>query len=108
MQKGTVDPLTRRFRHYMALAVDPQRGPSGPQARCMTCGILDALITEILAAMAKTQQLRGKVVLDLCAGFQSIREAVNQIKAGATYVAVDLEGNRSGGQPRLARRVQWF
>ena len=49
------------------------------------------LITEILTAMAETQQLRGKVVLDLCAGFQSIRRAVEA--AGAKYVAVDLKGN---------------
>ena len=98
--QGSVDPLTHRFRHYMALAVDPQRGPRGPQATRMTCGIPDMLITEILKAMAETQQLRGKVVLDLCAGFQSIRRAVE--KAGATYVGVDLKGNRNGppAEPR--------
>ena len=71
----------------------------------MTCGIPDMLITEILTAMAETQQLRGKVVLDLCAGFQSIRRAVEA--AGAKYVAVDLKGNRIGPpvEPRRSAMV---
>ena len=85
-----MDPLTRRFRHYMALAVDPQRGPRGAGATSKTCGIPNMLITEILQALKETKQLEGKVVIDqyLCAGFQSIREAV--LTAGATYVAVDI------------------
>ena len=31
----SVDPVTRRFRHYMALAVDPQQGPHGARATQM-------------------------------------------------------------------------
>ena len=71
----------------------------------MTCGIPTALIREILTAMAETQQLGGKVVLDLCSGFQSIRQAV--LDAGARYVAVDLKGNRlkETAQPRRAAAV---
>ena len=37
--QGAVDPLTRRFRHCTALAVDPQRGPRGPGTTNKTCGI---------------------------------------------------------------------
>ena len=76
----------------MALAVDPERGPRGPGAARMTCGIPNMLIKEILTAVSEQVSLGGKVVLDLCAGFQSIREEV--LKAGATYVAVDLHGAR--------------
>ena len=40
--------LTRRFRHYMALAVDPQRGPRGANAAKMTCGMPEMLVAELL------------------------------------------------------------
>ena len=85
----------------MALAVDPQRGPRGQQSTRMTCGIPSRLIREVLLAMAETQQLGGKVVLDLCAGFQSIREEV--LAAGATYVAVDIKGQRDRSEARHRR-----
>ena len=68
----------------MALAVDPQRGPRGAGATSKTCGIPNMLITEILQALKETRQLEGKVVIDLCAGFQSIRKAV--LAAGASIV----------------------
>ena len=38
------------------------------------------------------ETIEDKVVLDLCAGFQSLREQV--IKMGAKYVAVDVMGAR--------------
>ena len=101
--QGSVDPVTKRFRHYMALAVDPQRGPRGAGATQMTCGIPDKLITEILEAVKETVELKGKVVLDLCAGFQSIRKAV--LEAGAKYVAVDVMGKRQTKQAAARRAV---
>ena len=91
--QGAIDPITKRFKHFMALAVDPERGPRGPGAARMTCGIPDKLITEILKGMAENVDLGGKVVLDLCSGFQSIREAV--LQAGASYVGVDIAGRRT-------------
>ena len=48
------------------------------------------LIKEVLQAVAEMAAVIGNVVVDLCAGFQSTREEV--IKAGARYVAVDIEG----------------
>ena len=76
----------------MALAVDPERGPRarGPGAARMTCGIPNMLIREILTAVSEQVALCGKVVLDVCDGFQSIGEEV--LNAGATYVVVDLHG----------------
>ena len=99
--QGTVDPLTRRFRHFMALAVDPHKGPRGPGAAQMTCGMPTMLIQEILKAVAETDSLKGKVVLDLCAGFQSIRQSV--LDAGARYVAVDIQGPRAVTNPQQRR-----
>ncbi len=45
------------------------------------------------------------MVLDLCAGFQSIREEV--LRAGAKYMAVDIQGKRAQrpGPPRRAAAV---
>ena len=59
----------------------------------MTCGIPDRLITEILNGLAEKMRIGGKVVLDLCAGFQSIRQSV--LRAGASYVGVDIAGRRA-------------
>ena len=48
------------------------------------------------------EKIEDKVVLDLCAGFQSLREQV--IKMGANYVAVDVMGARKvkEGEPRVS------
>ena len=73
----------------MALAVDPQRGANATK---MTCGIPERLIIEILTAINEVESIEDKVVLDLCAEFQSLREQV--IKMGANYVAVDVMGTR--------------
>jgi hypothetical protein len=49
------------------------------------------LLRAVLWSACK-EPLDGKVVLDLCAGFQSMRAAAEE--RGAKYVAVDLEGAR--------------
>ena len=58
----------------------------------MTCGIPEKLIIELLKALNEVETIEDKVVLDLCAGFQSLREQVT--KMGAKYVAVDIMGAR--------------
>ena len=50
-------------------------------------------MTELLQAVNEAEGMEGKVVLDLCAGFQSLREQV--LKMGAKYVAVDIAGERN-------------
>ena len=91
--QGSFDRLTNKFKHYMALAVDPQRGPRGAGSAKMTCGMPQQLIKELLRTVAETAQISGKVVVDLCAGFQSLKAEV--LAAGAKYVAVDLSGERT-------------
>ena len=94
--QGAINPESNKFRHHMALAVDPERGPRGAGAAEMTCGMPRQLIMEILEAVRATAEVSGKVVVDLCAGFQSMREAV--LAAGAKYVAVDIQGHRKTTQ----------
>ena len=84
----------------MALAVDPQRGPRGANAYAAktTCGIPQMLITELLQAVNEAEGIEDTVVLDLFAGFQSLREQV--LKMGAKYVAVDIAGERKSQRGR--------
>ena len=70
--QGCEDPITKRFKHFMALAVDPQRGPRGTNATKMTCNIPEKLVIELLTAINEVGTIEDKVVLDLCAGFQSL------------------------------------
>ena len=51
--------------------------------------------------MAETDSLKGKVVLDLCSGFQIIRQSV--LDAGARYVAVDIQVPRTVINPQQRR-----
>ena len=84
--------LTRRVMYYMALEVDPQRGPRGANAAKMTCRMPEMLVAELLEGINEVETIKGKVVLDLCAGFQSLRETV--LAMGGKSVAVDVAGQR--------------
>ena len=72
----------------MALASEPVRGPRGERAGALKCGMPIKLLMEMLEA-ACDKGLQGKVVLDLCSGFQSLKQAV--IAMGGKYVAVDVK-----------------
>ena len=85
----------------MVLAVDPHRGPRGANAVKMTCGIPQLLVTALLQAVNEAEGMEGKVVLALCAGFQSLREQV--LKMGAKYVAVDIAGERKAKEAEARR-----
>ena len=89
---GAVDVLTRGFRHYMALAVDLQRGPRGATAAKMTCVMPEMLVAELLEGINEVEKIKGKVVLGLSAGFQSLTEMV--LAMGGKYVAVVVAGQR--------------
>ena len=90
--QGEINKVTNLFNHYMALAVEPNRGPRGEGAVKLKCGMPRALLAEILMKIAEKQDITDKVVLDICAGFQSMREVAH--KLGLKYVAVDIQGDR--------------
>ena len=50
------------------------------------------LIAELLEGINEVETIKDKVVLDLCAGFQSLRETVLAMRG--KYVAVDMAGQR--------------
>jgi len=86
----------------MALAVEPNRGPRGEGAVKLKCGMPRALLAEILMKIAEKQDITDKVVLDICAGFQSMREVAH--KLGLKYVAVDIQGDR---MKKLRENHRW-
>ena len=82
------------YRHFKALAMEPCRGPRGPghtkEKNALPFGMLEEIL---LAAIKQTgMDPRGKVIIDLCSGFQSWLPVAR--KYGCTYVAVDVLGNR--------------
>ena len=102
-QQGMKNPATGKFAHFHALAMHPQRGTRGVGASRQKNGMPKRLLAEILWNAAQTTPLEGRVVLDLCAGFQSLREVA--LEAGADYLAVDLKGergDRDASSPRVA------
>ena len=91
--QGEVNRVTGLFKHYMALAVHPERGPRGEGAVSLKCGMPTQMLQEIMMQVAREGEVTDKVVLDLCAGFQSLRDTA--LKLGMRYVAVDIQGERN-------------
>jgi len=81
------------FRHHKALAMEPIRGPRGrghtKEKNALPAELLEEFALEV---MRTTSNLEGRVVLDLCAGFQSWAPVA--AKLGCKYVAVDVLGAR--------------
>ena len=83
----------KSFVHSVALAQDPKRGYRGPGAQRKINSIPQDLHEEILQhCLAHRSHPKGQVVLDLCAGFESLRPVVEGM--GLQYCAVDIK-NRS-------------
>ena len=90
--QGEEDLRSGKFRHYMARAVDPQRGARGGGSTKWNCVMPVEMMREIVTATLKGVHSENKVVLDLCAGFGSMKQAAEE--AGAKYVGVDIRGQR--------------
>ena len=86
----------------MALAIDLQWVPRCTNAAKMVCEIPEKLIIELLIAVNEVERIEDKFMLDLCAGFQSLREQVT--KMGANCVAVNIMGARKAKEDE-ARQV---
>ena len=61
------------------------------------------LLKEILKAACGEEDITNKVVLDLCAGFQSMRAVAEDM--GARYLAVDLEGARNKASKSIVKQA---
>ena len=82
------------YRHFKALAVEPFRGPRGKGHTKEKNALPEDLLEEIaLHAMHRGENRQGKVIVDLCAGYQSWAPVAERL--GCTYVAIDLLGDRN-------------
>ena len=90
------------FRHFKALAVEPERGPRGKghtkEKNALPRGLLELVLAQ---AVDETPRRGAKGIVDLCSGFQSWRPVA--LEHGCSYVAVDVLGDRNyakGGEGR--------
>ena len=82
------------FQHVKALAMEPWRGPVGPGHTKEKNALPQMLLGEILDRVLKRPpSAQARVVVDLCAGFQSWRPVVEE--RGCRYIVVDLLGDRN-------------
>jgi hypothetical protein len=77
----------RYFRHHVALANESIDGLRGEGATQTLNHIPSLLCSEMLQASKKGKRGR-RVLLDLCAGYQSMRESA--LAMGWDYIAVDI------------------
>ena len=93
------------FKHYKALAMEPIRGPRGPGHTKDKNALPEALLEELAdAALLEGRNPRGRVILDLCSGFQSWRPVAARL--GCDYVAVDVLGDRNPTRPASPPTVE--
>jgi hypothetical protein len=80
--------------------VDPKRFPQGKGATARKNAMPRMLLDEVLEAAERDGTSKQRVVIDLCAGYRSMKEAV--WAHGLIYVPVDIRDLfKDGGQ------VQW-
>jgi len=86
-----------RYRHFVALAQQPEEGIIGQGASRALNSIPTSLGVELLSASlsswfsssaAKMPSARQPVLIDLCAGYGSLRRAAEEV--GMRYVGVDI------------------
>ena len=81
------------YRHYYGLAQEPIRGCRGKGATRFKNAIPPALCKEWMRALVKDRRTGQDTVIDLCAGFQSLKPLA--IANGYNYIAVDILGDRN-------------
>ena len=98
--KGAVG-TNGKFKHFKGHAQEPIRGPRGPGANKIKNEWPRELTEEILETIkaCNTDPTKPKTIIDLCAGYQSSRDAV--LAAGFNYIAVDVLGDRNRLRPAL-------
>ena len=80
------------YKHFRGIAQEPIRGPRGKGATAFKNSIPRQLCEEIIASLPPPTP-EANTIIDLCAGFQSMREPA--LAAGFNYIAVDILGDRS-------------
>ena len=88
---GTWNTVTRMFNHIVKIARNPADGFRGEGAFKQKNAMPTQWTEEFLQHAMKSRSQR--TVIDLCAGWQSMRPVCE--KLGLNYIAVDIEGDRN-------------
>ena len=86
-----IDPATRRPNHEVKIARHPADGFRGQGATRMKNAMPKAWLKEVLTHAMKNSSKR--TVIDLCAGWQSLRPVCEELNLN--YIAVDIAGDRN-------------
>ena len=84
-----------RYKHYHGLAQEPIRGPRGAGALKLKNAVPAPLCEEWIQHLKSAP--KGSCVIDLCAGYQSLKP--HALAHGFSYIAVDLRGDRNTWPP---------
>ena len=79
--------------HEGKLARDPLLGPRGTGAKRKKNSLPPMWIKEFLTHSLKSARPEQRIVIDLCAGWQSLAPVCAQL--GLDYIAVDIHGDRN-------------
>ena len=76
------------YRHHYALAVEPEREKQGAGVTARRNHMPAQLLQEILRTAQQGSRPHQRIVIDLCAGYQSLRTTCEE--EGLIYVPVDI------------------
>ena len=82
--------------HEGKLGREPKDGPRGPGATRLKNSLPEMWLEEVLLHALDQARIEGRtadVVVDVCAGWQSLRPVCARL--GLRYVALDIHGNRN-------------
>ena len=82
-----------RYQHFYGLAQEPIRGCRGKGATRFKNSIPPELCKEWMQAVVADRRSGQNTIIDLCAGFQSLRPYA--LAHGYNYIAVDVLGDRN-------------
>ena len=88
---GMCNTVTQMFNHVIKIARHPADGFRGIGAARQKNAMHEAWTEEFLRHAMESRPQR--TVIDLCAGWQSMRRICE--KLGLNYIAVDIEGDRN-------------
>ena len=90
---GIYNAMTGMFNHFIKIARNPADGFRGEGAFRQKNAMPEAWTEEFLTQCHAMQSQPGRTVIELCAGWQSMRPVCE--KLGLNYIAVDIEGDRN-------------
>jgi hypothetical protein len=86
---GKINDSTGRYIHDAVIAGRGDRPIATSNVRKSKCSVPKQLLQEILSAASTAERSHRKIVIDLFAGYGSMREVAEE--RGLTYVAVDVK-----------------